>query len=275
MKVFDRLARASSFTHAGHTESLAEEGRVPVGGVHVFERRGAAVSLPPAPPEEPSAERRAYPASVPVRTSVSVGAVDAGRFDSSIPRRAAAAAAGFAHVRAPRLVDPRRHHRPRRQEALEEVHAPHRRRDHRGHRHFHEPLRLVRVVAELDVPRVGRVIVGRELVDGGFAPDGGADADDFAHAGLDGFDHRPGWEVGRCEGDWVVIGYLSMERGLLIKTHRTHAPGSWWRNTAQTQDARWCLPVRFLLAMCTTFSRCMSAWRVTTTRTVAKVGARK
>ena len=61
MKVFDRLARASSFTHAGHTESLAEEGRVPVGGVHVFERRGAAVSLPPAPPEEPSAERRAYP----------------------------------------------------------------------------------------------------------------------------------------------------------------------------------------------------------------------
>ena len=33
MKVFDRLARASSFTHAGHTESLAEEGRVPVGGV--------------------------------------------------------------------------------------------------------------------------------------------------------------------------------------------------------------------------------------------------
>ena len=275
MKVFDRLARASSFTHAGHTESLAEEGRVPVGGVHVFERRGAAVSLPPAPPEEPSAERRASPASIPVRAFVSVAAVAAGRFDSSIPRRAAAAAAGFAHVRAPRLVDPRRHHRPRRQEALEQVHAPHRQRDRRGHRHLHEPPRLVRVVAELDVPRVGRVVVGRGLGSGGFASDGGADADDFPHAGLDGFDHRPGWEVGRCEGDWVVIGYLSMEWGLLIKTHRTHAPGSWWRNTAQTHDARWCRPVRFLLAMCTTFSRCMSACRVTTMRTVAKVGARK
>ncbi len=276
MKVLDRLARASSFTHAGHAESLAEEGRVPVGGVHVLERRGAAVSLPPAPPEEPSAERRAYLASVPARAYVSVGAVDAGRFDSSMPCRAAADADRFARGRGRRrLVDPRRHHRPRRQEALEQVHAPHRQRDRRGHGHLHEPLRLVRVVAELDVPRVGRVVVGRGLASGGFASDGGADADDFPHAVLDGFDHRPGWKVGWYEGDWVVIGYLSMEGGRLIKTHRTHAPGSWWRNTAQTQDARWCRPVRFLLDMCTTFSRCTSACRVTTMRTVANVGARK
>ena len=240
-------------------------------------RRRRVASPAPHPTNQAPSAARTVSVTAPAPASVSIGAVNAGRVDSSIPCRAAAAAAdGFAHVRAPRLVDPRRHHRPRRQEALEQVHAPHRRRDHRGHRHLHEPLRLVRVVAELDVrTRVGRVIVGRELRGGGFAPDGGADADDFAHAGLDGFDHRPGWEVGRCEGDWVVIGYLSMERGRLIKTHRTHAPGSWWRNTAQTQDARWCLPVRFLLAMCTTFSRCMSAWRVTTMRTVAKVGARK
>ena len=34
------------------------------------------------------------------------------------------------------------------------------------------------------------------MAGGGFGSDGGADADDFPHAGLDGFDHRPEWEVG-------------------------------------------------------------------------------
>ena len=66
MKSF-RSFHSSVVVHAGHMESLAEEGRVPVGGIHVLERRGAAVSLPPPHPrnQAPSAELTPPPSPPP------------------------------------------------------------------------------------------------------------------------------------------------------------------------------------------------------------------